>query len=193
LRNKLWRNLFITLLGINMLIIIGLWVMAGLPVEEESYSAPKADLDSYVPFKIQTNKQDLNQVINHYLDKEGLTGPVDYRVVLGEEVELYGTVSVFSNEIQMKLTFDPIPLDNGDIVLQQKSIYVGKLQLPVSYVLNFIKDRYQMPEWVYIQPKDEKIYVSLQKMKLKSDIRVKVDEFDLANDQILVTLMVPVK
>jgi uncharacterized protein YpmS len=193
LRNKLWRNLFITLLGINILIIIGLWVMTGLPVEEESYSAPQADLDSYVPFKIQTNKQDLNQVINHYLDKEGLTGPVDYRVVLGEEVELYGTVSVFSNEIQMKLTFEPIPLDNGDIVLQQKSIYVGKLQLPVSYVLNFIKDRYQMPEWVYIQPKEEKIYVSLQKMKLKSDIRVKVDEFDLANNQILVTLMVPVK
>ncbi|MDQ7864241.1 DUF2140 family protein [Peribacillus frigoritolerans] len=60
----------------------------------------------------------------------------------------------------------------------------GKMNLPVSYVMNLINERYNMPEWVSISPNDESIYVSLQDMELKSDIRVKAKEFDLKNDDI---------
>lgn len=181
------------MLGINIVVLIALLAVINSSGEDQKYTPAKMNTDVHVPFKIQTDKEDLNQVINHYLHKEGLTGPIDYQVVLGEEVELYGTMPVFSQEIQMKLTFDPVALDNGDILLQQKSISVGQLQLPVSYVLKFIADKYKLPDWVTIQPNNERIYVSLQKMKLKSDIHVKVDEFDLAHNNIRFTLLVPVK
>lgn len=188
-----WRKLFFLLLGINILAMIILFILVNLQTVDDEYIAKNIKSDHYVPFKIQTNKQDLNQVINHYLEEEGLTGGIDYQVILNEEVELYGSIPVFSQDVQMKLTFEPQALENGDIVLQQKSISVGELQLPVSYVLKFVGKEYKLPNWVAIQPNEERIYVSLQNLKLKSDVKVKVDEFNLQNDDIRFTLMVPVK
>ncbi|MBS4190910.1 YpmS family protein [Bacillus sp. FJAT-49705] len=193
MKKQKWKNLFFLLLGINLFIIVLLLFLIYSPIEEEKYTSEDVKSTSHVPFKIKTDKQDLNKVINHYLEKEGLTGENDYQILLNDEVELRGALPVFSQEIQMKLTFEPIALENGDILLQQKSISVGQLQLPVSYVLKFVRDKYKLPKWVTIQPNEEKIYVSLQKMKLKSDIHVKVDEFDLRNDDIRFTLLVPVK
>lgn len=193
MKERKWKKLFLLLIGINILVIVTLLIIINLPSVDDDYIAKNIKYDEYVPFNIQTNKQDLNQVINHYLDEEGLTGGIDYQVILNEEVELYGSLSVFSQDVQMKLAFEPKALENGDIVLQQKSISVGQLQLPVSRVLKFVADKYKLPKWVVIQPNEERIYVSLQNMKLKSDVKVKVDEFNLKNDDIRFTLMVPVR
>ncbi|MED3553503.1 YpmS family protein [Cytobacillus praedii] len=193
MKGQKWKMLFFLLLSIIVIFILVIFILLKTPATEEKYIAENLNTDDYVPFKIQTDKQDLNKVINHYLQKEGLTGAIDYKVILNDEVELYGLIPVFSQDIQLKLTFEPQVLDNGDIVLQQKSISVGKLQLPVSYVLKFIGDKYKLPKGVTIHPNEEKIYVSLQKMKLKSDLKVKVDEFNLKNDNIRFTLLVPVK
>ncbi|WP_102274873.1 YpmS family protein [Cytobacillus massiliigabonensis] len=193
MKDQKWKKLFFLLLSLIVIFLLVIFILLKTPATEEKYIAENLNTDDYVPFKIQTDKQDLNQVINHYLKKEGLTGAIDYKVILNDEVELYGLIPVFSQDIQLKLTFEPQVLDNGDIVLQQKSISVGQLQLPVSYVLKFIGDKYKLPKGVTIHPNEEKIYVSLQKMKLKSDVKVKVDEFNLKNDDIRFTLLVPVK
>jgi uncharacterized protein YpmS len=107
-------------------------------------------------------------------------------------VELMGSVPVFTSNLDFKLDFEPKALENGDILLKQKSISVGQLNLPVSYVLKVIRDSYNFPEWVKIQPTDELIYVSLQDMKLKSDIKVRANEFNLKEDNISFRLLVPV-
>lgn len=181
------------LLAINALIAAVLFIIISMPADDEDYTAVTENSDNYVPFKIKANKEDLNRVINHYLEKEGLTGAIDYKVLLNDEVDLYGTIPFFSQDLQMKLSFEPEALKNGDVVLQQKSISVGQLKLPVSHVLKLVKDRYNLPEGVTIQPQKERIYVSLQEMKLKSDVKVKVDEFNLKQDDIRFTLLVPVK
>ncbi|MBT2690257.1 YpmS family protein [Bacillus sp. ISL-47] len=194
MKDNKWKNLFFVLLAINAFIIIFLLIFISLPAEDEEYIANKVNESNYVPFNIQANKEDLNRVINHYLEKEGLTGgAIDYKVLLNDEVDLYGSIPFFSQDLQMKLSFEPEALENGDVVLQQKSISVGQMNLPVSHVLKLVRDRYKLPEGVTIQPKEERIYVSLQKMKLKSDVKVKVDEFNLKQDDIRFTLLVPVK
>lgn len=190
MKNK-WKTLFLILLAINLLVIVTLVVIINIPSFQDERRQDKDYHGEMVHFKIQSNKNDLNKIINHYIESEGLKSPIDYKVLLDHEVELYGTIKVFTQDIEMKLTFEPEALENGDLLLKQKSISIGQLQLPVSYVLKFIRDKYDFPKWVNIQPNDEIIYVALQQMKLKSDIKVKVDKFDLPNDQILFTLMVP--
>lgn len=162
-----------------------------MPIKDSD--EPKQELlqEEDVKFQIQTNKADLNRIINHYIEQEGLQSPIEYEVVLNDEVELYGTMKVFTQDIEMKLTFEPEALENGDVILKQKSISIGKIQLPVPYVLKFVRDQYDFPSWVNIQPNDEQVYVELQKMKLKSDIKVKVNKFDLKNNDIRFTLLVP--
>ncbi|MBN8200148.1 YpmS family protein [Bacillus sp. NTK034] len=193
MKDSKWKKLFFALLVINAFILIVLFIFISMPADDEDYTVITENSDKYVPFNIKANKEDLNRVINHYLEKEGLTGAIDYKVLLNDEVDLYGTIPFFSQDLQMKLSFEPEALENGDVVLQQKSISVGQLNLPVSHVLKLVKDRYKLPEGVTIQPQQERIYVSLQEMKLKSDVKVKVDEFNLKQDDIRFTLLVPVQ
>ncbi|KAB2333570.1 YpmS family protein [Bacillus mesophilum] len=191
-KNK-WKLFFFVLLGLNLALFVLLAVLIYTPTEHQAYEPKELNESAYAPFSISANKQDLNGVINHYLESEGMTGAFDYQIFLNDDVELIGSLPVFTQEIQMKLAFEPTALENGDIVLEKKEMSVGQLQLPASYVMKFVKDNYDIPEWVEIVPSEERIYVALTDMKLKSDVKVKVNEFDLEQDDIRFSLLVPVQ
>ncbi|WP_307477391.1 YpmS family protein [Cytobacillus purgationiresistens] len=188
-----WKHLFFILLGAVVSVVLILIIMMSIPPKDDQYRGTSLDESDYAPFNISTNKHDLNLLINHYLEEEILEGAMDYKVLLDEEVDLYGTLPIFSQNLQLKLSFESMAMENGDIVLQQKGISVGQMDLPISFVMKLIKDNYNIPDWVVIQPNEERIYVALTEMELKSDVKVKVDQFDLKNDEIQFTLLVPVK
>jgi uncharacterized protein YpmS len=191
MKNK-WKVGFFVLLGV---VLIGLAIIVSMifmPIKDDALPKSNKNTNQEVGFNVETNKKDLNLIIEHYIEAEGMKGPVDYKVQLKDDVELMGSVPVFTSNLDFKLDFEPKALENGDILLKQKSISVGQLNLPVSYVLKVIRDSYNFPEWVKIQPTDELIYVSLQDMKLKSDIKVRANEFNLKEDNISFRLLVPV-
>ncbi|MBT2685831.1 YpmS family protein [Bacillus sp. ISL-37] len=191
IKNK-WKIGFFILLGLMAAAILFIWILIASPVEETKLEpGTNGSNQDDVAFNVSTNKRDLNRVINHYLEEEAKNSQMDYQVLLTNEVELYGTLPLFSQELELKLTFEPQALENGDLILNQRSISVGKLNLPVSTVLKFVRDSYDMPDAVEIQPKEERVYVSMQRLKLKSDIKVRVNEFDLKKDNIKFTLLVP--
>jgi uncharacterized protein YpmS len=191
IKNK-WKIGFFILLGLMAAAILFIWILIASPVEETKLEpGTNGSNQDDVAFNVSTNKRDLNRVINHYLEEEAKNSQMDYQVLLTNEVELYGTLPLFSQELELKLTFEPQALENGDLILNQRSISVGKLNLPVSTVLKFVRDSYDMPDAVEIQPKEERVYVSMQRLKLKSDIKVRVNEFDLKKNNIKFTLLVP--
>lgn len=164
-----------------------------VPSSSTENSKWKGRVGEQVSFHVKTNKQDLNKLINYYLKEEAADSPIGYRVILGDEVELYGTLPFFSQELNMKLTFEPEALKNGDLVLKQKSMSIGSLHLPISYVLKFISENYKLPMGVDIRQNDNLIYINMQQLKLKSDIKIKANKFDLKKDDIAFTILVPVK
>jgi uncharacterized protein YpmS len=192
MKNK-WKIAFLVLLGINLLFAIVTLALVMFPSDGPQNSKLKVPMGEQVSFHVKSNKNDLNKLINHYLKEEAADSPIDYRVILGEEVELYGILPFFSEELNMKLTFAPRALENGDLVLRQQSMTIGSLHLPISYVLNFISENYKIPKGVDIRPKDKLIYVHMQQLKQKSDIKIKADKFDLKKDDIAFTILVPVK
>jgi uncharacterized protein YpmS len=194
MKNK-WKVAFFILLGVVGILMATLFIMASTPFERPLTNNKDIGIteDEHVSFLVRTNKADLNKVINHYLVEEGYTGPIDYQVFVKDNVELYGMVPVFDQKLNVLLTFEPQALENGDLLLKQKSISIGSLNLPVSYVMKIIQQNYKLPNWVEIQPNNESIYVSLREMELKSDIKVRANSFDLRRDDISFTLWVPVK
>jgi uncharacterized protein YpmS len=188
-----WKIGFLLLLGINLLIAIVMLSLVMFPSVGPQTSKVESPRGEHVSFYVKSNKNDLNKLINHYIKEEAADSPIDYRVLLGEEVELYGTLPFFGDELNMKLTFEPKALGNGDLVLRQKSMTIGRLHLPISYVLNFIGKNYKIPKGVDIRPKDQLIYIHMQQLKQKSDIKIKADQFDLKKDDIAFTILVPVK
>ncbi|MEH7437091.1 YpmS family protein [Neobacillus drentensis] len=192
MKNK-WKIGFLLLLGINLLIAIIMLSLIMMPTSNKESSKQKDLKEDHVSFHVKSNKNDLNRLINHYLKEEAADSPIEYQVVLGDEVELYGTIPFFSEELNMKLTFVPEALKNGDLVLKQKSMAIGRLHLPIAYVLSFISDNYKLPRGVDIRPDDHLVYVHMQQLKLKSDLKIKADKFDLKKDDIAFTILVPVK
>ncbi|MCM3566897.1 YpmS family protein [Neobacillus mesonae] len=192
MKNK-WKIGFLVLLGINLLfaiIMLSLVLNSSEDVDKKLAKRPTGD---QVSFHVKSNKYDLNKLINHYLEEEAADSPIDYRVLLTDEVELYGKIPVFSEELNLKLTFEPKALKNGDLVLEQKSMSLGQLPLPISYVLKFIKENYKLPKGVDIRPNDKLVYINMEQLKLKSDLKIKADQFDLKRNQIAFTILVPVK
>jgi uncharacterized protein YpmS len=189
MKNK-WKSGFLLLLGVNLLIIISLFILLMMPVNQKEIKHTKLKGD-HVAFEVKSNKADLNKLINQYMEKEIADSPINYQVQLRDEVELHGTLPFFSQQLNLKLTFEPEALDNGDLVLKQKSISIGSMDLPVSYVLNFIRDNYKLPKGVDIRPNDKLVYVNMQQLKIKSDIKIQANEFDLKNNNISFTLLVP--
>src|SRR5690606_24571834 len=115
-KNK-WKLLFLTLLSINILVLLALSMMLFIAADQDPIPKTNISTDNMSEFLIQTKKQDLNQLINHYIEKEGLDGPIHYRVLLTDDVELYGEVQVFSQSMYLKMTFEPEALENGDLIL----------------------------------------------------------------------------
>src|SRR3954465_4930581 len=116
MKNK-WKIAFLLLLGINLLFAIVTLALVMSPSDGPQNSKLKVPMGEQVSFHVKSNKNDLNKLINHYLKGEGAYSPIGYRVILGEEVELYGILPFFSEELNMKLTFAPRALENGDLVL----------------------------------------------------------------------------
>lgn len=192
MKNK-WKIGFLLLLGINLLFVMIVLSLILIPPKGTENRSVKGASGDYVSFDVNSNKRDLNLLINHYLQEEAADSPIDYRVMLGNEVELYGILPFFSEEINLKLTFEPKALKNGDLELKQKTMSVGRLNLPISYVLKFIRDNYKLPNGVDIRPNDKLVYVNMQNLKLKSDLKIKVKKFNLKKDDIAFTILVPVK
>lgn len=192
MKNK-WKLGFLILLGINLLIAIILFSLVMAPINEKEPVKTNTSSEDYVSFHVRSNKYDLNRLINHYLKEEAADSPIEYKVLLGDEVELYGTLPFFSEKLKLKLTFEPSAQKNGDLILKQKSMSVGKLHLPISYVLNFIRENYKLPKGVEIRPNDHLVYIHMQQLKQKSDLKIKVDKFNLKKDDIAFTILVPVK
>jgi len=184
-----WKKAFFILIGINIFSLLIICILFFIPAKEFTNFDDDTRLSSS-QLEIQANKKNLNDLINQYIEKETKNSKVKYRVNLENHVELYGMIDVFDTQVQMQLNFESKALDNGDLLLTLSSIQVGQLNLPTYYVLNFIKNVYAFPEWVDIYPNEKVIYLHITEIEMKNDMKIKIDEFDLPNDHISISLLI---
>ncbi|WP_203363799.1 YpmS family protein [Bacillus sp. REN10] len=189
---QFWKYAFFAILAVNILFLTVLGVKIFSPIKDDPIPEASPARDA-VEFQVQSNKEDLNRVIQSYIKKETKNSPVKLNVYLKDQVIMYGEIPVFSSGIDYKLTFEPKALENGDIVLKQKEMKMGRVSLPVSYVMKAAKDAYPFPDWVKFMPNDQMIYLSLNDLKLKSDVKVRADQFNLKKDDIQFTFMLPIE
>ncbi|PAQ13426.1 hypothetical protein CD798_15145 [Bacillaceae bacterium SAOS 7] len=183
-----WKYACIGIVAVNLFVLIAIGVMLFSPIKDAAMPTD-APLEGAVEFQVKSNKEDLNRMIQSYIEKEAKNSPIELNMYLKDEVIMYGQIPVFSSGIDYKLTFEPKALDNGDIVLKQKEMKMGRVDLPVSYVMKTARDAYPFPKWVKFMPNDQMIYLSLNELELKSDVKVRADRFDLKKDDIQFTLM----
>ena len=136
----LWKSLFFTLLAVNLVIAGVLFYWATRPIKDTESLERLNENKEMVSIPFTSNKEDLNRVINHYIDEESADSPIDYEVLLTDKLALYGTLSAFGKEVQLKVLFEPFITDDGNILLRHRSIQIGEMNLPATFVLNYINE-----------------------------------------------------
>lgn len=73
---------------------------------------------------------------------------------------------------------------NGDVELNVTKFSLGKLSIPISFVLNYMDSFYELPSFVHVHPGDKSIEVRLSEMPLTNGMYVKADKINLEKDEI---------
>lgn len=142
-------------------------------------------------FIIRTTKKNLNELINAYMYEYLEGSKHKYRVTLDEDVELIGEIPVFSTTVPVSIKLEPIVQDNGDVILRQKSISLGLMELPNKKVMEYMDKYLPVPNWVTINPKLEEIHVAVTKMDIKSNFHVSVEQMDLEANNLAFKIKIP--
>ncbi|MFC4402794.1 YpmS family protein [Gracilibacillus xinjiangensis] len=187
-----WRRLFIILAAVNIAIILAIVIFIMWPVASEEYPDKEyIEEAAGAEFTVQSSKDNLSHLVNEYIDKLLKDKNDNYAISLDQEVHLMGTIEAFRSEVPVNITFDPVVQENGDIILQSTEMSLGLLRLPKDKILKYVNDKINTPEWVVIDPKEETIYIALTQMDLKSNYKVRVQQFDLKNDQLTFRIKIP--
>jgi uncharacterized protein YpmS len=190
-KNK-WKRYFYTLLllNISVLLIIGLLIFWPVNQSVVPFSEHDATHESS-EFIIRTTKKNLNELINAYMYEYLKDSKHQYRVSLEEDVHLIGELPVFSTTVPIQVHLEPIVQDNGDVILKQKSISLGLMELPNKKIMEYMDKYLPVPKWVSINPEEEEIYVAVTQMDIKSNFRVSVEQMDLEANNLAFKLNVP--
>lgn len=190
--SKSWRNLFIGLAVINVVVILTFAILLFWPVKETPFPDTKQQVKgNSSEFIIRTTKGNINEMIAAYLDNVLKDNKYHYQVKLEDDVHLVGELPVFSSTVPLSVHLTPLVQDNGDVILKLKSISVGLLELPNKKIMEYIQDYLPMPDWVKVNPRAEEIYVALKDMDIKSNFKVEAAHVDLPANNISFKISVP--
>jgi uncharacterized protein YpmS len=157
----------------------------------EEDGTKKIATEEAIPFLIKTQKNSLTDLINHYLKEETVQENLQYRVELKENVHVYGVIEAFNKEINMTMILEPKVKSDGNMQLLVKELSIGRLKLPVSYVLKYMNTNYDLPKYVKVDTVNNLINIQLDELKFKNGYTARAESFNLVNDDIMFTLYVP--
>lgn len=190
-----WKKRFIALCVANAVVALFFlfYLYSPIPKTEIEKSGDAYKEENSSQFIVRTTKKNLNNLVNAYLDKLLADTAHQYTINLDDDVELLGELPLFTTTVPLLIHFEPLVQKNGDIILKQKSISVGLLQLPNKKVMRYIEKYLPVPEWVIINPREEEIYVKVTEMEIKSNFKIAVEQFDLEGNNIAFKINVPYK
>lgn len=192
-KQRNWKWLFIGLLGINLFILIVLFIFIFSPTPGAP-TLPKQQASSEqegAEFTVRSSKQNVTELVNAYLDKALQDTDGKYTIEMDEDVQFFGSVEAFNTDIPVSIRMEPIVQENGDLILQQTEMSLGLLLLPKNKILEYVNKQIDLPDWIIIDPDREQIYVAVTEMDIKSNFNIRIEQFDLVNDRLSFRIQVP--
>lgn len=187
-----WQRRFILLAVINggLLVTFFVFLLATPPVSD-SLPNPTYQEEVGAKFTVETTKHDLNDLINTYINQVLKTNQANFDVIVDEDIALNGELFAFGVPIPLRVTMDPVVMDNGDLVLKMNDLSLGLLDLPRGRILHYINRQVETPDWLYFDSENEQIYLAVTSIEVDSNLRFRVDALDLSTDSIIFTFTVP--
>lgn len=177
-----WKWAFIAL----VLIIIGCILYLGFllrPVKMNQTETQEAvQTGEQVSLTASLTKSDTEIIINEYLDESIGEEFAAYDVVLSDNLEIHGEMSIFNFDVPFTLYFSPYVLENGNIQLRGEAVDLTSFSLPVSGVMSLLSRQFVLPEFIAINSETQIIEIDLENLMQEYSFDLTVDQIDLEQD-----------
>ncbi|WP_440106169.1 YpmS family protein [Planococcus halotolerans] len=182
---KIWRTAFIVLLAVNILALIAFVFYITIPAKDYiSYEAEKRAFAEGNTLTVRTSKADFEGIANTYIQDAIKDQPIPLTLAVNDDVSLSTELQVFSMTLPILLKFEPYVQDDGNLLLEQKSVNVGMLNIPPESALKLLRDSVTLPEFMEVDPGSEEILLRLTDIPLDDGISVRAESFNLEEDDI---------
>lgn len=182
---KLWRSAFIVLLAVNILVLIGFVFYVTIPAKDYiSYEAEKRAFAEGNTVTVRTSKADFEGIANSYIRDAMKDQPIPLTLSVDDDVSLSTELQIFSMALPILLKFEPHVQEDGNLLLEQKSVNVGLLDIPPESALKLLRDSVELPDFMEVNPGAEEILLRLTDIPLDDRISVRAESFNLKEDDI---------
>lgn len=188
---KKWRFAFFVLLVLNLIAVIGFFLFITTPSDNyKTYQAESIAPPEGNTVVVNTTKADFEGIANTYIADAMEGQPMPLRLAVTDNVSLSTELTIFGVALPILLTFDPVVLPDGNLLLEQRSVEVGQLDIPPESALKLLRDSVDLPDFMEVMPKEEEVLLNLTEIPINGGVSVRATSFDLEEDDIrlLVTI-----
>jgi uncharacterized protein YpmS len=186
-----WKISFFLLAGFVAAVIAMFIYVIGTPPESDPIPEAKTENIAGNILLLRATKADFEGIANTYIRKAVKIEPLPIKMEIGDDIILVSELTVFSITLPVIMHFDPIVLEDGNLILKQSSMEIGNQTFPPSVVLNVLKETVKLPPWMIVRPKEEELFIDLSAISVSGNLRVKAKEFNLKKDEIILEIIVP--
>lgn len=181
-----WKWAFAILLGLVLGFIVFVWFQVTTPSSDQKQIATQTTQKQgqYANVNVVLNKEQLSTAVNYYLQQNQKKGAIKYRFVLDKSAILMGTTKILGKDVSFTLYATPQLDDSGNLELKTKSVAIGSLNAPPSFVLGYIKNNYDLGKWAKINASKATITLDLNQLTKKQGIKIQGEKFDLKQDDL---------
>lgn len=186
-----WKWAFISLIALLVLGVI-LLLQAIRPINSVEDSANKTPIDPKGEIEIvsELSKEDVEFVLNSFLEVETKDSPASYQVKLDEELELASKIEWMGLTIPFSLTFEPYATEDGNLQLRAQSVEVASFSLPVSAIMAALGNQMDLPTFIQLDSESQMILVNFNQLHNFYPYGIELEKVDLENDEIQLKLFV---
>lgn len=189
---NIWKIAFFGLLGAIVAGIIAVVLYLDSPKESEPLPNYERTARGSV-LSIKATKKDLESLANTYIQRAMKGEPLPVTMIIKDDVILFSKLTVFGFTLPVIMNFDPVVLNDGNLLLKQSSLEIGDFNFPPSTVLEILRDTIDLPEWMVVRAKEEEIFINLSELPVSGDILIKAKSFNLKEDDIELEVTIPNK
>ncbi|MCC5889270.1 MAG: YpmS family protein [Alkalibacterium sp.] len=188
-----WMWAFFIILALNVAVAVWLVInLQGTPSDtDEARIGEPVHVETPITFEVLTNRSQMNQVVNLYLEEEMEEEDTDFRFELTDQAELHGVLQVLGFDVDFTLLTDPYVMEDGNLQLRAQSIQLGAFELPISMAMNVISQQIDLPEWVRVDSEQQFILVALNEFQLDNGTTFEMQHIDLEEDDIRIGIILP--
>ncbi|WP_056941725.1 YpmS family protein [Secundilactobacillus kimchicus] len=185
-----WKWAFITLIAI-LILAVGFVAVTGTRSANKTLGTTATQKTPASAFDVTLNKQQLNAISAYYLDRYQKNSDQQYAFAVDNDAVLTGQTQLLGITVNYGLSLTPKVLDNGNVALKAKKLAVGSLSMPVSMVLSYVSQHYDLPKWIHLDPSQKTITLDLAHFSTNG-ISYRATKIDMSGDgQFNFTVRVP--